>query len=29
VASFTNSAWGLPLYFGSQLLLAWSAGAPA
>ena len=27
--SFINSAWGLPLYFGSQLLLAWSASAPA
>jgi uncharacterized membrane protein YhhN len=27
--SFANSAWGLPLYFGSQLLLAWSASAPA
>jgi uncharacterized membrane protein YhhN len=24
-ASFTNAAWGLPLYFGSQLLLATSA----
>ncbi len=24
-ASFVNAAWGLPLYFGSQLLLAWSA----
>ncbi|MCC6876823.1 MAG: lysoplasmalogenase [Sandaracinaceae bacterium] len=24
-ASFFNRAWGLPLYFGSQLILAWSA----
>jgi uncharacterized membrane protein YhhN len=24
-ASFVNAAWGLPLYFGAQLLLAWSA----
>jgi uncharacterized membrane protein YhhN len=28
-ASFTNSAWGLPLYFGSQLLLAWSTAGLA
>lgn len=25
--SFTNKAWGLPLYFGGQLVLALSAGA--
>jgi uncharacterized membrane protein YhhN len=25
--SFTNKAWGLPLYFAAQLLLAWTAGA--
>jgi uncharacterized membrane protein YhhN len=24
---FENAAWGLPLYFGSQLLLAWSSAA--
>ena len=24
---FVNSAWGLPLYFGAQLLLAWSSAA--
>lgn len=24
--SFTNKAWGLPLYFGAQLVLAWTAG---
>ncbi len=23
---FVNRAWGLPLYFGSQLMLAWTAG---
>ena len=26
---FTNKLWGLPLYYGAQLLLAWTAGAPA
>ena len=26
---FVNSAWGLPLYFFAQLLLAWSAAAGA
>jgi uncharacterized membrane protein YhhN len=25
--SFWNKAWGLPLYFGGQLLIAWSAAA--
>jgi uncharacterized membrane protein YhhN len=25
--SFTNRLWGLPLYFGAQLILAWSAGS--
>lgn len=25
--SFANKAWGLPLYFAAQLLLAWTAGA--
>ena len=25
---FTNKLWGLPLYYGAQLLLAWTAGAP-
>ncbi|MBT8194128.1 MAG: lysoplasmalogenase [Acidimicrobiia bacterium] len=24
---FTNRLWGLPLYYGGQLLLAWAAGA--
>lgn len=24
VKSFTNKAWGLPLYFGAQLVLAWT-----
>ncbi|MCC6213842.1 MAG: lysoplasmalogenase [Polyangiaceae bacterium] len=24
---FRNRAWGLPLYYGAQLLLAWGAGA--
>jgi len=24
---FANKLWGLPLYYGGQLLLAWSAGA--
>jgi uncharacterized membrane protein YhhN len=23
-----NKLWGLPLYYGAQLLLAWTAGAP-
>ena len=26
---FPNKLWGLPLYYGAQLLLAWTAGAPA
>ncbi len=26
---FLNRAWGLPLYFGAQLTLAWAAGAAA
>lgn len=26
-ASFTNKAWGLPLYYAAQLLLAWSVVA--
>lgn len=26
--SFTNRLWGLPLYFGAQLVLAWCAGQP-
>lgn len=26
--SFWNKAWGLPLYFGAQLVLAWTVGAP-
>jgi uncharacterized membrane protein YhhN len=26
---FVNAAWGLPLYFGSQLLLAWSSASTA
>ncbi len=25
--SFTNKAWGLPLYFGAQLILAWTVAA--
>jgi uncharacterized membrane protein YhhN len=25
--SFSNKAWGLPLYFGAQLVLAWTVGA--
>jgi len=25
--SFWNKAWGLPLYFGAQLILAWTTGA--
>jgi uncharacterized membrane protein YhhN len=25
VKSFANKAWGLPLYFGAQLVLAWTA----
>lgn len=25
--SFANKAWGLPLYFGAQLVLAWTVGA--
>jgi uncharacterized membrane protein YhhN len=25
-AGFTNRLWGLPLYYGGQLLLAWAAG---
>ncbi len=25
--SFWNKAWGLPLYFAGQLLIAWSAAA--
>jgi uncharacterized membrane protein YhhN len=25
--SFTNRLWGLPLYYGAQVLLAWSTGA--
>ena len=25
VKSFWNKAWGLPLYFGGQVLIAWSA----
>ena len=24
VARFSNKAWGLPLYFGAQLVLAWT-----
>jgi uncharacterized membrane protein YhhN len=28
-ASFRQVVWGLPLYFGSQLLLAWSSAAAA
>jgi len=24
VRGFTNKLWGLPLYFGAQLLLAWT-----
>jgi hypothetical protein len=26
---FRHTAWGLPLYFGSQLLLAWSSAGAA
>jgi len=25
--SFANKAWGLPLYFGAQLILAWTVAA--
>ena len=25
-AAFANRLWGLPLYYGGQLLLAWAAG---
>jgi uncharacterized membrane protein YhhN len=28
-STFTNKLWGLPLYYGAQLLLAWTAGRPA
>ncbi|NNF09333.1 MAG: lysoplasmalogenase, partial [Acidimicrobiia bacterium] len=24
---YANKLWGLPLYYGGQLLLAWAAGA--
>ena len=27
--SFVNKAWGLPLYYAAQLLLAWSVAGPA
>lgn len=27
-ASWSNKAWGWPLYFGAQLVLAWCAGRP-
>lgn len=27
--SFANKLWGLPLYYGAQLLLAWTAGTAA
>jgi uncharacterized membrane protein YhhN len=27
-STWTNRAWGLPLYFGAQLVLAWCAGRP-
>jgi uncharacterized membrane protein YhhN len=26
VPGFSNRLWGLPLYYGGQLLLAWAAG---
>jgi hypothetical protein len=27
-AGWINKAWGWPLYFGAQLVLAWCAGRP-